>query len=430
MIKISILVPVYNVEKYLAKCLDSILGQTFQEYEIICMDDGSTDGSGAILDEYARKDDRIRVVHKENAGYGKTMNQAMLLAGGKYIGIVESDDTIDSGMFQTLYDKIEEYDLDVIKSDFYLVWDNEDGTTRKMYYKLTEDRKMYNRVLDPNLELEAYLVEKFTWNALYRRKLLIQNQVKYQETPGASYQDNGFWFQTFYWAKRVMLLDMPLYNYRQDNQTASSRDKKKVYAMKDEFDFIRRFMKEHGDTREKLYQICFHLRMLAYLSTLGRIDFSLKMEFAGMIKEERRFFEKQGEACYDWMKEEQAAVIRNPEAYVDEKVIGCRELESILLQYSHIVIYGAGIYGERAVCRIRATGRGMQDVKVAVTELKEKGKKCQGIEVCELKDCMEWRDVCLVILAVKEGSDVYLEMLAYLKNLQFRNIVSITARSI
>ena len=430
MSKISILVPVYNVEKYLGKCLDSILEQTFTEYEVICMDDGSTDSSGAILDEYALKDNRIKVVHKENSGYGKTMNQAMQLAQGKYIGIVESDDTIACDMFQILYDKMEEYDLDMVKSDFYLVWDNEDYTIRKEYYRLTEDQRMYDRVLDPNLELETYLVQKFTWNALYKRELLIKNQVKYQETPGASYQDNGFWFQTFYWAKRVMFLDIPLYNYRQDNQGASSRDKKKVFAMKNEFDFIRRFMKEKGDTREKLYQICFHLRMLAYLSTLGRIDLSLRMDFARTIKEECVFFEKEGEACYDWLEEEQAAAIKAPEAYVDEKMIGCKELERILPQYSHVVIYGAGNFGEHAVCRVKSFKGDVQGLKVAVTELKEKGKKCQDIEVCELKDCIEQKDQSLVILAVKENSEAYMEMLEYLKSLQFRNVVSITARSI
>ena len=111
-------------------------------------------------------------------------------------------------------------------------------------------------------------------------------------------------------------------------------------------------------------------------------------------------------------------------------MIGCKELEKVLPQYSHIVIYGAGSYGERAVCRVRAFMGDVRSLKVAVTELKEKGKKCQDIEICELKDCVEEKEQCLVILAVKEGTAVYLEMLEYLKSLQFRNVISITARSI
>ena len=102
MAEISILVPVYNVEKYLSACLDSILQQTYTDFEVICMDDGSPDRSGDILDAYAGKDERIRVIHKANAGYGETMNAAMQLAKGNYIGIVESDDTIECDMYQVL----------------------------------------------------------------------------------------------------------------------------------------------------------------------------------------------------------------------------------------------------------------------------------------------------------------------------------------
>ena len=293
MAEISILMPVYNVERYLGACIESILAQTFTDFEVICIDDGSTDKSGIILDEYALKDGRIKVIHKENTGYGKTMNIALGKAEGKFIGIVESDDTIESDMFQNLYNAAAEYDLDVVKADFYAVWDNEDGTIRKQYFNLTDDLTKYNRVFNPNSELDSYLFKKFTWNALYKKDLIINNDIKYNETPGASFQDNGFWFQTFYWAKRVMFLDRAVYNYRQDNMLSSVHDRQKVYAMKNEFDFIRNFMIKHSDTPKRLYPICFHLRMLAYIGTLQRIDLTLKREFAEVIAKERVFYEEQ-----------------------------------------------------------------------------------------------------------------------------------------
>lgn len=124
MAEISVLVPVYNVEKYLNLCLDSILAQTFTDLEIICIDDGSTDKSGEILDRYAENDARIKVIHKPNSGYGKTMNMAVSLASGRYIGIVESDDTIEKDMYQILYNCITRYDLDFVKTDHYATWDN------------------------------------------------------------------------------------------------------------------------------------------------------------------------------------------------------------------------------------------------------------------------------------------------------------------
>ncbi|MBS7046628.1 MAG: glycosyltransferase family 2 protein, partial [Eubacterium sp.] len=101
--KISIIVPVCNVEKYLSKCLDSIVNQTLKEIEIICIDDGSTDDSGAILDSYSQKDSRIKVIHKKNSGYGNSMNVGMDCAEGEYIGIVESDDCILPEMYEELY---------------------------------------------------------------------------------------------------------------------------------------------------------------------------------------------------------------------------------------------------------------------------------------------------------------------------------------
>lgn len=431
MAEISILVPVYNVEKYLGACLDSILNQTFTDFEIICMDDGSTDRSGQILDEYALKDRRIKVVHKKNSGYGNTMNRAVELATGNYIGIVESDDIIVPDMYQILFEKMKKFDLDMVKSDFYLMWDQEDNTMRTKYYALSDNDTMYNRVIDPQRELTAYLVEKFTWNALYKRGLLIENRIRYNETPGAAYQDNGFWFQTFYWAERIMVLNQPLYYYRQDNLMASSHKKKNLYDMKNEFDFIREFMIRHGDTRELLYKICFHLRMKAYLSTLGRIDFSLKLAFAEDIERERTYFEETKEACYDWMTDSQAKIIKSPVEYTENVMIGCRQItKEVIAEFSHIIVYGAGVYGERVAYRVKMAKNDTQILRIAVTALNGKNRECLGEKVCEIADCTDNKADSLIILAVKEETAPFYEMLTCLKELGFSNIISVSAKKL
>lgn len=427
MAKISILVPVYNVERYIGACLDSILGQTYTDFEIICMDDGSTDSSGMILDRYATKDARIRVIHKENSGYGNTMNEAVRAANGKYIGIVESDDSIEPDMFQVYYDTMIQYDLDMVKSDFYMVRGSEEEMKKK-YVALTDNEMMYNRVIDPNQELGSYFLEKYTWNALYKKELLTENNIKYNETPGASYQDNGFWFQTFYWAKRVMFLNRPFYNYRIDNEGASAFSKQKVYAMKNEFDFIREFMISHHEKREEMYKICFHLRMLAYLSTLERIATYLKIGFAKSIVEECKYYEGLGEACYDWFSEKQMLIIKSPERYVDEEKIGYKEIGKAILGFPVILIYGAGKCGERIICRVKQSKTDTQMIKVAVTSLNGGNMQCQGEEVCEIADCVIDKEKCLVILAVKENTETYCEMLENLRKLQFHNIISISAK--
>lgn len=429
MAEISILVPVYNVEKYLGACIDSILEQTFTDFEVICMDDGSTDSSGYILDEYAVKDARVKVVHKANSGYGHTMNEAVSRASGRYIGIVESDDTVEKDMYQTLYNYITQYDLDFVKTDHYATWDNVDGTRKKQKIKLTDDVAMYNRVLNPNEELQSYLLQKFTWNALYKREFLENNHIKYNETPGASFQDNGFWFQTFYWAKRVMFLDMAFYNYRQDNENSSFRSKQKVYAMKDEYDFIRNIMITHHDKREELYHICFHLRMMAYLMTLYRIDLSLKFEFANTIEQERTYFEETKEASYAWLTDNYLRIIKNPVKYVENDVIGFGAItREVLVGFHHVIIYGAGSYGERVICRVKWVKDDSQLIQVAVTELDGREMECLGEKVCEIADCVKYKKDGLVILAVKEGSDAFVDMLGCLRKHGFLNIISVSSQ--
>ena len=117
--KISILVPIYNVEKYLRECLESILAQTLKDTEIICINDGSTDSSPEILEEYRKKDSRIKIINKSNSGYGASMNMGFQFATADYIGIVESDDFVKPEMFEELYLIAQKNNADIVKSDYY-----------------------------------------------------------------------------------------------------------------------------------------------------------------------------------------------------------------------------------------------------------------------------------------------------------------------
>ena len=144
MIKVSIIVPVYNVEKYLCQCIDSLLNQTLEEIEVICVDDGSTDKSGQILDNYQTKDARVMVIHKENRGYGHTINVGLNNAKGEYVGIVESDDYVLPEMFETLYLHAEKDQLDFVKSDFFLFWKSENN---KLRINVCNDKKYPDSLL-------------------------------------------------------------------------------------------------------------------------------------------------------------------------------------------------------------------------------------------------------------------------------------------
>ena len=127
MCKVSVITPVYNVKKYLRECLDSLKAQTMDDIEFVCVDDGATDGCGEILDAYAACDERFRIIHKENSGYGASMNAGLRAARGEYIGIVESDDFADKDMFRALYAAADKYKVDVVKSNY---WEEAQGRHR------------------------------------------------------------------------------------------------------------------------------------------------------------------------------------------------------------------------------------------------------------------------------------------------------------
>lgn len=279
MIKVSIIVPVYNVEIYLRECMESIVNQSLREIEIVCVNDGSTDGSLDILKEYQKKDERIKVIDQENAGYGKAMNVGISHAVGEYIGIVEPDDFVELNMYEVLYKKAKSKDLDFIKADFHRFTTLEDGTRELKYNHLSPDSSKYNRVFSPNQEPLAMKFIMNTWSGIYKREFLEKYEIKHHETPGASFQDNGFWFQTFVYASRAMIIDQPFYMNRRDNPNSSVHSKEKVYCINQEYDYIRELMEKDPKNWERFRPMYWFKKYHNYMGTIWRIDESYRKEY-------------------------------------------------------------------------------------------------------------------------------------------------------
>ncbi|SFH06808.1 Glycosyltransferase involved in cell wall bisynthesis [Desulfotomaculum arcticum] len=277
--KVSIIIPVYNVETYLRECLDSVLNQTLKDIEIICINDGSTDGSPSILDEYAAKDSRVKVINKPNSGYGHTMNVGMDEATGEYIGIVESDDYVKQNMYEILYNIAAEQDLDLIKADFYR-FTNEEGTLNLQYTRLAEQfLGYYNKVLCPYDDLNLFRFIMNTWSGIYKRDFLNVHDIRHNETRGASFQDNGFFFQTFCWAKRVYFLDRPFYMNRRDNPNSSVHNKEKVFCVSEEYQFIRDFLEQNADFKNHFMPVYQLKKYHNYMFTVDRVGDEFKLMF-------------------------------------------------------------------------------------------------------------------------------------------------------
>lgn len=216
MTPLTILIPVYNQARYLPLCLHSILKQEFQRFEIIAIDDGSTDASRSILDAYAAADSRIKVISKSNGGYGSALNVGLAAAAGDYIGIVEPDDTIEPQMYRRLMAAAEQTQADIVKCSFRRIIAEGLEIEEKGWYPASG--KIFCLCEHP----ELCRLHPAIWAAVYKRQLLEDNHIRFSETPGATYQDVPFFADTFSAAKRIFIVPQALYNYRIESENAFS----------------------------------------------------------------------------------------------------------------------------------------------------------------------------------------------------------------
>ena len=205
---ISILVPVYNVEKYLSRCLDSILAQTLTDYEVILVNDGSTDQSGVICDRYAAEHDRIKVIHQENAGVSQARNRLLAAARGEYITFVDSDDAIEPKYLETLLEDLQKTGADISICSWSEVsqeglrteisWDNKENGFQNWTTEQAVKALLYQKSIDTNL-----------WAKLYTNEVL--KDIVFPK--GKAYEDLAVAYQIFLKAKRVCYRPEPLYLY-------------------------------------------------------------------------------------------------------------------------------------------------------------------------------------------------------------------------
>ncbi len=316
-IHVSIIIPVCNVEKYLRECLDSAVNQTLKEIEIICVNDGSTDGSLEILEEYAKKDNRIKVIDKENAGYGHAMNIGMDMAKGEFIGIIESDDYVEPNMFERLFQVAVENNLDFVKSDFYRFYGEGDNLIKE-YNKVARIDENYNVVLDSSKDHKVFQFLMNTWSGLYRTSFLRNNNIRHNETPGASFQDNGFWFKCNVCGKRIMVINEAFYMNRRDNPDSSVYNPQKVYCGNVEYDYIYEYLREKGVLKDFLEVFVFK-KFHTYKFTIERIADELRKEYIQNISREFNEMEAKGELVSRFLSNKDwdtiRWIMRDPDEY-------------------------------------------------------------------------------------------------------------------
>jgi len=213
---ISIIIPVYNVELYLRRCIDSILAQTFTDFECIIINDGSSDGSHIICDEYATVDKRIVVIHQKNEGVSAARNAGLAIAHGEWIGFVDGDDWCDVGMFRALYENALKYDADVSICGFRIIKNNNEksGTQKKRVKLILNGKKATLKMLLPNH------FGAFSWNKLIKKKIICKYKLRYK-TAIKYREDLLFFFEVFKVAERVVYISTPYYNYFHNSESVT-----------------------------------------------------------------------------------------------------------------------------------------------------------------------------------------------------------------
>ena len=295
--EISVVLPIYNAAAYLPAALDSLLSQSFDDWEAVCVNDGSTDNSLKILQQYAARDRRFRILDGPNGGYGRAMNRGMAAAGGKYIAILEPDDELPRHAYRHLHALAETHGADIAKgcvSRFV-----QQGRRRNYYETTRIPRNLCNRPVCPREEWQCFTLCMNTWTCLYRRSFIERHSIRHQETPGAAYQDNGLFFLSFAHAERLVCTQEVVYYCRRDNAASSVHAiGKRPYAMRDEYAYIRSKLQNTPELWQQLRPVWLRKRMDNHFFTYSHLAAEdkpayladLKAELAEMQNETDRAF--------------------------------------------------------------------------------------------------------------------------------------------
>lgn len=263
--KISVIVPIYNIEQYLEKCLYSILDQTFESYEVILVEDGSTDNSKEIAERFVElHSDKFKLVCQENRGLSGARNTGMLYATGEYVCFIDSDDTVAPTYLEVLYQQAKYTGAELVVCAFHSV--DENGNSIKTYREDLVSGQVYNL----HDEKKVFLIQNAAWNKLYKREVIVDNNLQFTE--GAWYEDLRFTKKYLLLAQRIVYCDQVLYNYLQRaGSIMSNMGSKRNAEILDALEEVAFFYKENGVYEEFKSEIELIAIEHVYISALVRL---------------------------------------------------------------------------------------------------------------------------------------------------------------
>lgn len=273
-----------NSIAYLEECLNSVCSQSLTEIEILCVDAGSSDGTMELVNSYAKKDTRMKLIHSEVKSYGVQINIGIENAIGEYIGIVESDDYVSSRMFQNLYEKAIKFNLDFVKGG-YVQFGNI-GTDRFEEKSFKRDN-ILGQFIDLNKQPEYRLFDPVhIWTGVYKRSFLKEKNITLNNTPGASYQDTSFSILVSAFADNCIYVDDCDYYYRIDNVNSSVKSDTKSCCIADEYKYVINELNKHKNISTGFKNQIQRYKLTSYFWNYKRLSSEGKRIFLGCIASE------------------------------------------------------------------------------------------------------------------------------------------------
>ncbi|MCR4662928.1 MAG: glycosyltransferase [Endomicrobiaceae bacterium] len=262
MAQITIIIPVYNVEKYLKQCLDSIINQTFKDFECICVNDGSTDNSLQILQEYAKKDNRIKIINQKNSGSSVARNNGIKNANTKYITFIDSDDWITENYLEVLYNKAEETKADIVRASYKFYFQEENS------YKSAKIREIHK--INNNSDIERLYkgyAGAFVWGKVYKTALIKDNNLLFYE--GFTAEDCPFSALVYLYSKEISFIENELLFYRKYNLSITSNTQKQLTDAFFNFITLTKDLQKRNFNQKEVKEFCIDI-FLYKLGNLGK----------------------------------------------------------------------------------------------------------------------------------------------------------------
>lgn len=421
--KVTIIMPSLNVADYIEECIKSAVFQTLKEIEILCIDAGSTDGTLEILQKYADMDRRIRLINSDRRSYGYQVNLGIRQAQGEYVAILETDDYIAESMYESLYDKAHQYNLDYIKGDYIRVeqiYDEVYFSPISIFH--SEERELYDKIISTQSMPQLYWRDIHIWKGLYKKEFLIRNEIFLNESVGAAYQDYGFGLLLHTKAVRGMFVPQTYYYYRWGRAGASSGNKN---ILKYSYQEFKRVFDEEliNPTKQQLNQIYYRIAIdfpSEYSRVLKMVGYDIESDylspFYGWFKNLL-----EGALSIGSLTKENGSVqfwnslqllMEQPEKYADsiKAADECRQFRIAELNACGAVIFGAGKRGMQAYKHLR--GDGIKINAVVDNAFQKQGNLMGKYTIISLEQCVrENKDSFYIIANLKHKQDIREQML-------------------